>query len=134
MWTRGGVENASSSASAAAASSAAILAKYESGHRSNVFQAKFMPFTNDGAVVSCARDGQVRLADIASDGSARHGTRKLAAHKGSAHKLSVLADSSHALLSCGEDAAVKSIDLRADNPDCDILVTREGGGVKAYSR
>ena len=30
------------------------------------------------------------------------------------------------VLSCGEDAAVKSVDFRADSPDCDILVTREG--------
>lgn len=120
MWARDRDESLSPS------SAAAIVAKYESGHRANIFQTKFLPFTNDGVVISCARDGQIRIADLDSDGSARHGTRKLAVHKGSAHKLSTLSDSSHVILSCGEDAAVKSVDLRADDPDCDILVTREG--------
>ena len=41
---------------------------YESGHRSNVFQAKFMPFSGDCHVVSCARDGQVRLAELSLTG------------------------------------------------------------------
>lgn len=103
---------------------AAILTIYASGHRSNVFQAKFMPFTNDATVVSCARDGQVRAADISSDGSCR-GTRRLATHKGSAHKLATFCDSSNSFLSCGEDGVVKAIDLRCDKPT-DLLVTRAG--------
>ena len=49
----------------------------------------------------------------------------------SAHKLSTLSDSSHVVLSCGEDSAVKSVDLRADDPDCDILVTREANSGNA---
>lgn len=32
---------------------------YSSGHESNVFQAKVMPFSDDQTVVSCAADGQV---------------------------------------------------------------------------
>jgi len=34
---------------------------YESGHKSNVFQAKFLPNCNDATVVSSARDGQVEI-------------------------------------------------------------------------
>lgn len=32
---------------------------FESGHMNNVFQAKFMPYTDDRSIVTCAADGQV---------------------------------------------------------------------------
>lgn len=32
---------------------------YQSGHRNNVFQARALPSTHEGTVVSCAADGQV---------------------------------------------------------------------------
>ena len=35
---------------------------YDSGHSSNVFQTKFMPYTNNSTVVTCARDGQIRVS------------------------------------------------------------------------
>ncbi len=50
-------------------------------------QAKFMPFSGDCHVVSCARDGQVRLAELSLTGVCK-GTKKLAQHKGAAHKVS----------------------------------------------
>ena len=37
------------------------LLSYCSGHESNVFQARVMPFSNDRSVVSCAADGQVNF-------------------------------------------------------------------------
>jgi len=41
------------------------LVTYDSGHRGNVFQAKFLPLSgNQLHVVSCARDGHVRLAEV----------------------------------------------------------------------
>ncbi|XP_072049225.1 DDB1- and CUL4-associated factor 8-like [Amphiura filiformis] len=84
---------------------------YESGHRSNVFQAKFMPFSGDTTLVSCARDGQVRVAELSSTGVCK-GTRKIVQHKQAAHKLGLEPDSPVEFLSCGEDAAVFGIDLR----------------------
>ncbi|GIX98180.1 DDB1- and CUL4-associated factor 8 [Caerostris extrusa] len=87
--------------------------KFRSGHESNVFQAKFLPLCNDNFIVTCARDGQVRLADISSQGICK-GTRKLAHHKASAHKLALQMDSPHYFLTCGEDAAVFGIDLRQE--------------------
>jgi len=50
------------------------------------FQSKFMPYTGDTHIVSCARDGQVRLAELSSTGTCK-GTKKLAQHKGAAHKV-----------------------------------------------
>ncbi|OWF53833.1 DDB1- and CUL4-associated factor 8-like [Mizuhopecten yessoensis] len=97
---------------------------YDSGHRSNVFQAKFMPFSGDCHVVSCARDGQVRLAELSLTGVCKQ-TKKLAQHKGGAHKLALELDSPHVFLSCGEDAIVYQIDLREDKSN-KLVLTKEG--------
>ncbi|XP_060086234.1 DDB1- and CUL4-associated factor 8-like [Ylistrum balloti] len=97
---------------------------YDSGHRSNVFQAKFMPFSGDCHVVSCARDGQVRLAELSLTGVCKQ-TKKLAQHKGGAHKLALELDSPHVFLSCGEDAIVYEIDLREDKSN-KLVLTKEG--------
>jgi hypothetical protein len=65
-----------------------LILTFDSGHKSNVFQTKFMPFTGDSQIVTCARDGQVRLALISTSGS-HIGTKKLAKHTDSCHKLSI---------------------------------------------
>ena len=59
---------------------------FDSGHRNNVFQAKFLPYSGDCHVVTCARDGQVRLAELSTTGVCKN-TKKLAQHKGAAHKV-----------------------------------------------
>lgn len=85
---------------------------YSSGHESNVFQAKVMPFSDDQAVVSCAADGQVRHAQISEDGRAE--TKKLAKHQGRAHKLAIEPGSPRLFYSCGEDGVVRHFDLRSN--------------------
>ncbi len=45
-----------------------------------------MPFTGDSQIVTCARDGQVRLSLISSSGS-HIGTKKLAKHADSCNKV-----------------------------------------------
>ncbi|KAG8201043.1 hypothetical protein JTE90_002718 [Oedothorax gibbosus] len=99
--------------------------EYRSGHNTNVFQAKFMPMCDDSNIVTCARDGQVRLGQLNPDGSCK-GTRKLAQHKGSVHKLAIQTDSPNCILTCGEDTAVFSIDLREERPS-KILSCKHGG-------
>lgn len=96
---------------------------FDTRHRLNVFQAKFMPLSGDCHIVTCARDGQVRLAELSSRGVCKD-TRKLAQHRGAAHKLSVEVDSPHVFLTCGEDAVVFQIDLRDPKPN-KLFVTRE---------
>ena len=54
--------------------------------RGDLFQAKFLPFSDDRKIVSCARDGQVRLAELHANGEPRL-TRNLAQHAASAHKV-----------------------------------------------
>ncbi|RUS86044.1 hypothetical protein EGW08_006198 [Elysia chlorotica] len=105
---------------------------YNSGHRSNVFQAKFMPFSGDCHVISCARDGQVRLAELNSSGVCR-ATRKLAQHRAAAHKLALELDSAHVFLSCGEDALVYLFDLRQDKPHKLVTAKENDKKVPLYS-
>lgn len=45
-----------------------------------------MPYSGDCHVISCARDGQVRLGELSLTGICK-GTKKLAQHKGAAHKV-----------------------------------------------
>ncbi|XP_022086042.1 DDB1- and CUL4-associated factor 8-like [Acanthaster planci] len=105
---------------------------YPSGHRSNVFQAKFMPFSGDTTLVSCARDGQVRVGELSSTGICK-GTKKLVQHKGAAHKLGLEPDSPVVFLSCGEDAAVYNIDLRGSKATKLVTVKEEVRKVPLYT-
>lgn len=54
-----------------------------------VLQSKFMPYCGDTHIISCARDGHVRLAELSSTGICKN-TKKLAQHHGSAHKVRAL--------------------------------------------
>jgi len=63
-------------------------------------------------MVTCARDGQVRLLDLEHDTS-----KKLAAHRGPSHKLAVHSETPHVVFSAGEDARVYSIDIRESKPN-----------------
>ena len=87
------------------------LLTYDSGHRGNVFQAKFVPFCGDRHIVSCARDGHIRLAEL-SPGGELHSTRRLGVHRGPVHNLSLFPDTPDIFLSAGEDAVVLEVDLR----------------------
>ncbi|ESO08593.1 hypothetical protein HELRODRAFT_110145 [Helobdella robusta] len=89
------------------------VVKFLSNHSSNIFQTKFLPNSGDSHIVTSARDGQVRLAQLSSTGSCRS-HKKLAQHKGPVHKISLFSDSPEELYSCGEDGNVFHIDLRLD--------------------
>ncbi|XP_043580889.1 DDB1- and CUL4-associated factor 8-like isoform X1 [Bombus pyrosoma] len=101
---------------------------FASGHRSNMFQAKWLPFDEENLMATCARDGQVRLLDI------RRGvSRKLATHNAPTHKLALHPDTPHVIVSVGEDAKVLSIDIREEKPT-KLLVVRDGSfHVQLYS-
>ena len=83
-----------------------------SGHTSNVFQCRWC--ADQQHIVSCARDGQVRISNVQRMSSGTSVSNKLTQHKGPAHKLTLTAP--QVILSCGEDAAVFEIDLRGDKP------------------
>ncbi|KAL0267412.1 UNVERIFIED_CONTAM: hypothetical protein PYX00_009689 [Menopon gallinae] len=101
-----------------------LLCSFESCHKSNVFQAKFLPLSGDTHMATCARDGQVRIVELGSNGLPRD-NRKVAQHRGPAHKLATQREMPHVFLSCGEDALVLSIDVRLPQPE-PVLQVKEG--------
>jgi len=106
---------------------------YNSGHRNNIFQAKFMPNCGDTSVVSTARDGQVRLGTISNSGDSV-GTKKIAQHHGSAHKITFKPNSNSVFLSCGEDGCVFNIDTRLERPSKKMLTVRcQNSKIPLYS-
>ncbi|XP_015285041.1 PREDICTED: DDB1- and CUL4-associated factor 8 [Gekko japonicus] len=98
--------------------------EFESGHKSNVFQAKFLPNSGDSTIAMCARDGQVRVAELSATQCCKN-TKKVAQHKGASHKLALEPNSPCTFLSAGEDAVVFTIDLRQDRPASKLVVTKE---------
>ncbi|OON19389.1 WD domain, G-beta repeat protein [Opisthorchis viverrini] len=93
------------------------VAKYSTGHAMNIFHVKFLPETNDTKIVSCACDSEVRLAELASDGSLVGSPRLLVAHNRSCHKLALPHGEPHIVLSAGADGQVFSIDVRTPKAD-----------------
>ncbi|KAL9238428.1 hypothetical protein vseg_012849 [Gypsophila vaccaria] len=89
-----------------------VKLSFHSGHDNNVFQAKFMPFSDDCSIVTCAADGQVRHAQILEGG--RVDTSLLGKHLGRAHKLAIEPGSPHIFYTCGEDGLIQHFDLRTE--------------------
>ncbi|KAB0345107.1 hypothetical protein FD754_022033 [Muntiacus muntjak] len=98
--------------------------EFESGHRNNVFQAKFLPHCGDTILAMCGRDGQIRIAELSALPH-REITRCVAQHRGASHKLGLDPDSPFKFLTSGEDAVVFAIDLRQGRPASKVVVTRE---------
>ncbi|KAM4605609.1 DDB1- and CUL4-associated factor 8 [Polymixia lowei] len=99
--------------------------EFDSGHKSNVFQAKFLPHSGDSTLAMCARDGQIRVAELSATQRCKN-TKRVAQHKGAAHKLALEPDSPCSFLSAGEDAVVFGIDLRLDRPANKLVFVKEG--------
>ncbi|XP_056639833.1 DDB1- and CUL4-associated factor 8-like [Diorhabda sublineata] len=107
------------------------ILKYDSKHKENVFQTKFLNLSGDLHIASCARDGQVRIAQVSCEQGVRD-NRKLGSHRGPCHKIAVLGDQPHVVLSAGEDGLVFSHDVRKnkqerivgvrDNDDRDVAL------------
>ena len=130
------------------------------GHRANIFSVKFMPHSNDGTLVTCAGDSQVRVFDIEYASSQRNvaatsalaasarsqrfnhffdGTRYL--NEGNTNsrvyrshsdrvKRIVTENSPHLFLTCSEDGEVRQWDLR--QPSSAYPAPRGGQGFMAY--
>jgi WD repeat-containing protein 42A len=111
-----------------------MLANLDSGHISNIFQAKFMPYTAESVLVTAARDGQVRCLVLSSSGSLV-ASKRVALHQDSAHKIALEPYSPHVFLSCGEDGSVLEVDLREEAKRNKILVVKneKGRRVALYS-
>lgn len=98
--------------------------QFATGHSNNVFNAQFLPNTGDSSLATCARDGQIWVADLFA---LPHGqiSKRVASHKGASHKMAMVPDSPFQFLTSGEDAVVFAIDLRQNYPASKLVVTRE---------
>lgn len=96
-----------------------------SGHRSNVFQSKFVDngtATNqtDFNLITSARDGEVRHIQVAPDGSAKD--RLITRHTHyPVHKIAIPDSNPNEVITAGEDGCVVRSDLR-DNKSSEKLV------------
>lgn len=108
----------------------AVKLQFHSGHADNVFQARFMPYTNDRTIVTCAADGEVRVAKIQDDGDVL--TSLLGEHDGRAHKLAIEPGSPYIFYSCGEDGLVQHFDLRTDTAT-ELFICRNSLTKSGYS-
>ncbi|KAJ3659085.1 hypothetical protein Zmor_010793 [Zophobas morio] len=108
------------------------LMKYKTKHRGNVFQSKFLPLSGDLHIASCARDGQVRLAQLSKEEGVRN-ARLLGSHKGPCHKLIVLPEQPQVILSAGEDGAVLNHDVRGPKSTKIVTVKEDTKTIALYS-
>ncbi|KAJ0967902.1 hypothetical protein J5N97_024819 [Dioscorea zingiberensis] len=90
-----------------------VKLSFHSGHTDNVFQAKFMPYTDDRTIITCAADGEVRHVQILEGGQVI--SKMLAQHEGQVHKMDIEPGSPHIFYSCGEDGLVQHFDLRTQS-------------------
>jgi DDB1- and CUL4-associated factor 8 len=82
-----------------------IALAYESGHHSNIFQAKFFGTPNEIHLITTGRDGQVRHATVPSSGGKPY-SRALYKHIGAVHKTAINPNNPTEVLTAGEDAHV----------------------------
>ncbi|KAI4462837.1 wd repeat domain-containing family [Holotrichia oblita] len=83
-------------------------------------------------IATCARDGQVRLAQVSVQEGLRS-SRKLGSHRGPCHKLAVLKDQPQVILSAGEDGIIFRHDLRNSKPERVTNVKRGESELELYS-
>uniref|UniRef100_A0A8C2WK59 Ddb1 and cul4 associated factor 6 n=1 Tax=Cyclopterus lumpus TaxID=8103 RepID=A0A8C2WK59_CYCLU len=97
-----------------------------SGHRANIFSAKFMPHTNDQEIISCSGDGIIYYTN--TEKSPEHNRQcQFTCHYGT---IMTVPNDPCTFLSCGEDGTVRWFDLRTKTSctkeDCqrctDILI------------
>ncbi|KAA8588011.1 hypothetical protein FQN60_001205 [Etheostoma spectabile] len=98
-----------------------------SGHRANIFSAKFMPHTNDQEIISCSGDGIIYYTN--TEKSPEHNRQcQFTCHYGTAYEIMTVPNDPYTFLSCGEDGTVRWFDLRTKTSctkeDCkdDILI------------
>lgn len=88
-----------------------VIHKIRSGHRQNIFSAKFLPSTGDLQTVSCSGDGKIFYTNLDRDDT--YGTFLFDCHFGTAYEVIVIPNEASTFLSCGEDGTVRFFDLRA---------------------
>ncbi|RWS25917.1 nuclear receptor interaction protein-like protein [Leptotrombidium deliense] len=89
------------------------LVSIRTGHRANIFSARFLPNTNDRLVVSCSGDGMIVYTEIERPETSL--CNIFNCHYGTAYEVTTVPNDPHTFLSCGEDGTVRWFDLRMKN-------------------
>lgn len=103
-----------------------LVHSIRSGHRANIFSAKFLPCSGDRRLVSCAGDGMIHFTDL--DRESTYGQFQFDCHAGTTYEVITTPGDPNTFLSCGEDGTVRQFDLRTKTKclcrDCkeDILI------------
>ncbi|XP_037023295.2 DDB1- and CUL4-associated factor 6 isoform X2 [Artibeus jamaicensis] len=104
-----------------------VLTTIRSGHRANIFSAKFLPCTNDKQIVSCSGDGVIFFTNVEQDAETNRQCQ-FTCHYGTTYEIMTVPSDPHTFLSCGEDGTVRWFDTRIKTScvkeDCkdDILI------------
>ncbi|KAM5221393.1 DDB1- and CUL4-associated factor 8-like [Ctenodactylus gundi] len=104
------------------------VSMFRSGHRNNIFQAKFLPNSNDSTLAICGRDGQVRVANLMATPVTKN-SKRVVKHRGPSHRFALEPDSPFRLLTSGEDGVVYSVDLRGQSPPSKLVTVKESGKI-----
>ncbi|XP_064594963.1 DDB1- and CUL4-associated factor 6-like [Liolophura sinensis] len=97
-----------------------------SGHRANIFSAKFLPNTVDKQIVSCSGDGKIYFTEVEREDT--YGTQCFDCHYGTTYEVITIPGEASTFLSCGEDGTVRWFDLRiktkCQKEDCkeDVMI------------
>ncbi|KAL0088022.1 WD40-repeat-containing domain protein [Phycomyces blakesleeanus] len=87
----------------------------ETGHRANIFSAKFMPSTSDSILVTASADSEVRVFDIndGNNGGLKSTLRHVYyCHINSVKSIAIENGNPHEFLTCAEDGTVRHFDIR----------------------
>ncbi|XP_041723994.1 DDB1- and CUL4-associated factor 6 isoform X3 [Coregonus clupeaformis] len=104
-----------------------VKATIRSGHRANIFSAKFMPQTSDQQIISCSGDGIIYYTHTEKSPDINRQCQ-FTCHYGTAYEIMTVPNDPYTFLSCGEDGTVRWFDLRmktsCTKEDCkdDILI------------
>lgn len=88
------------------------LVQHVTGHRANIFSAKFMPQSQEQGVVSCSGDGAVLYTNLLSPTTNPDNLHLFNCHNNTTYEVLTLPFEPSSFLSCGEDNTVRLFDLR----------------------
>ncbi|ELU04921.1 hypothetical protein CAPTEDRAFT_219756 [Capitella teleta] len=97
-----------------------------SGHKANIFSAKFLPNSGDRKIISCSGDGLIHYTNL--DQLPSEEFKSFNCHSGTAYEVVTVPQDRHSFLSCGDDGTVRWFDLRIKDScrqeDCkeDVLI------------
>ncbi|KAI8997482.1 WD40-repeat-containing domain protein [Pilobolus umbonatus] len=88
-----------------------MKASIDTGHRANIFTAKFMPLSSDSIIVSGAGDSEIRIFDLNKNASSPL-TNIYTCHSEQVKTICTYNNNPNEFLSCAQDGRVVHCDLR----------------------